>query len=261
MLQDSKGVVVENRLLARLPPDIAARVQRDTTTVALRRGDVLVSRANPLEHVYFPCGGACAVLTAMRDGRMVELAVVGSEGMIGLEAIVGGRTALDDVLVQIATPVARRMPVSTFQQHLQGMPILRDLMARYAMAHIAAIMQSTGCNALHAVEQRLARWLLATHDRVDNDTVALTHDQLAITLGVRRPTVSHAAAILQKAGIISYHRGTVRILRRDQLERAACECYGTVREAFARLNVPLARERMRVTEGYGGASKATPTAR
>ena len=255
MTPGAMSVHGENRLLARLPADVASRLRRDMTTVALRRGDVLVSRATPLEYVYFPCGGACAAVTAMRDGRMVELAVVGSEGLIGLEAIVGGRTAIEDVLVQIATPAARRMAVPTFQRHLQDLPVFRDLMVRYAMAQIAAIMQSTGCNALHPVDQRLARWLLATHDRVDSDTFALTQDQLAITLGVRRPTVSLAAGILQKAGMISYHRGTVRILHRDQLEDAACECYGAVRETFSRLNVPLARERADPSLGYASARR------
>jgi CRP-like cAMP-binding protein len=232
-----------NRLLARLAPGIADGLRRDMTTVTLRRGDVLVSRGNPLNHVYFPCGGACAVVTVMRDGRMVELAVVGSEGLIGLEAILGERTAIEDVVVQIASPAAYRMAVPVFQQLLREAPAFRELMVRYAMAQIAAIMQSTGCNALHAVEQRLARWLLATHDRVGDDTFALTQDQLAISLGVRRPTVSLAAAILQKSGLIAYRRGVVRILQRQQLEEAACECYDVVRETFARLDVPLARER------------------
>jgi CRP-like cAMP-binding protein len=239
---------LENRLLARLAPDIADALRGEMTTVTLRRGDVLVSRANPLTHVYFPCGGACAVVTVMRDGRTVELAVVGSEGLIGLEAILGGRTAIEDVVVQIASS-AYRMAVPVFHQLLQEAPAFRELMIRYAMAQIAAIMQSTGCNALHAVEQRLARWLLATHDRVGADTFALTQDQLATSLGVRRPTVSLAAAILQKSGLIAYRRGVVRILQRQQLEEAACECYDVVRETFARLDVPLARER---------AGRATP---
>jgi CRP-like cAMP-binding protein len=157
---------------------------------------------------------------------MVEVATVGREGMLGVSAILDARgPELGVTMVQAAIPVCYRMPIRAFRREFDRRGSFHTLLTRYAVAHMGFVMQSTACNARHSVDQRLARWLLTAHDRVGQDEFPLTQEFAAMMLGASRPTVTIAAGALQRAGLLAYRRGIVRIVNRARLEAAACECY------------------------------------
>ena len=161
----------------------------------------------------------------MKDGRSVEAGVVGNEGFTGTPAAVGLNSSPLQAVVQISGD-GFRVEVGAFQNTLESTPHLRLMLSRYAVVQGMQVAQTAGCNRLHGIEQRLARWLLMTQDRVDSESLAITHDFLATMLGTDRPTVSFAAGILQKKLFIEYSRGAVKIVNRKKLEDSACECYG-----------------------------------
>jgi CRP-like cAMP-binding protein len=171
----------------------------------------------------------------MEDGRMVEVATVGKEGMIGLTAFFGNERPFGGAMVQVPEVDAQIMSVAVFRRETERRGAFRELMARYCQAFLAMVMQSSACNSLHPVEQRCARWLLMTHDRVGRNEFALTQEFLAVMLGVRRPTVTLVAGALQKAGLIEYGHRRIVILNRRALEAASCECYRVVTAHFDRL--------------------------
>ncbi|HLY65138.1 MAG TPA: Crp/Fnr family transcriptional regulator [Chloroflexota bacterium] len=186
----------------------------------------------PFRHVWFPLSGVVSLVVLMKDGRGVDAATVGFEGMVGAPVVLG--TELSQVTVQIEGE-ALRVPAPEFCQLLQQDPALRDVLLRYIDVLLTQALRSTGCNRLHGVEERLARWLLTTHDWVWRDQFHLTQDFLALMLGVRRPSVTVAAGALQQKGMITYRRGDVAILDREALERTSCEDYEAIRDAFERL--------------------------
>lgn len=189
--------------------------------------------------VYFPNSGVSSVTTVLGDGRLVETAVIGAEGMVGIEAFFSDApVSQGEVMMQVPGTDAEMLPIEVFRQAITELPALRELVGRYAMAVLRQSMQSTACNALHAVQERCARWLLLTHDRVEGDTFELSHEFLAVMLGIARPSFSVAAGALQNAGIITYRHGVMRILKRNALEQASCECYARVREQFNLLSLP-----------------------
>jgi CRP-like cAMP-binding protein len=186
--------------------------------------------------VYFPNGGVASITTALLDGTLVEVATVGDEGFVGLDAFfTADAIAPGETLIQIPDTSAEMMDVEAFRNQLAYGGSFRDLIGRYAQVVIAQMMQSSACNALHPVLQRCARWLLMTHDRVHHSEFHLSHEFLAVMLGVQRTTVSIVAATFQDAGLIRYRRGRMRILNREGLEASACECYSTIRAHFNRL--------------------------
>lgn len=216
----------QNRLLAALPVAVHRRVSRSLQTLPLNVKEVLQTAGAPIEHVYFPGGGFCSILTVLDDGSMVEVATVGREGMLGVGAILdGSEPALSLTMVQAAADTCYRMPIEAFRRELARRGPFYALLTRYAVAHMGFVMQSTACNAKHSVEQRLARWLLLAHDRVGHDEFPMTQEFAAMMLGVSRPAVTVVAGTLQKAGLIAYHRGMLRIVNRKKLEKASCECY------------------------------------
>jgi CRP-like cAMP-binding protein len=187
--------------------------------------------------VYFPAACVCSIVNVMQDGRMVEVATVGSEGMIGITAFLGGDLPPGETFVQVPVPNGdgQAMPVEAFRLEVERRGPFHDLMNRYAQALTAMIMQSTACNGLHSVEERCARWLLMTHDRVGQDEFQLTQEFLAIMLGVRRPTVTLVMHALHREGVIDYGHRMTRVIDRKGLEAASCECYGVVKAQFDRL--------------------------
>jgi CRP-like cAMP-binding protein len=221
-------------LLATLSPDVFDRITGGLEVIHLRLKDVLHKPGDPVRHVYFPGGGFCSVLTVLNDGSMVEVATIGREGMVGLSAVVNG-SAPDPSLtmVQAATDVCYRMSTEAFDAEMDRRGEFKTLLGRYAQALIGFVMQSTACNAVHSVEQRLARWLLMAHDRVARIEFPMTQEFLALMLGATRPTVTVVAGTLQRADLIAYHRGRVTIVDRDGLERASCECYRTATALLA----------------------------
>lgn len=215
-----------NLLLARLPPDDYARLIPSLDVIPLPLKEFLHKPGQPPQHVFFPGGGYVSILTALADGGMVEVATIGREGMVGaFAATEGGTPPTSATLVQAASDTCYRMTVAAFRAEMGQRGALYDLVTRYANALIGFIMQSTACNAVHSVEQRLARWLLMAQDRVASENFPMTHEFIAMMLGATRPTVTVVAGTLQKAGLITYHRGHVTIVDRERLEAASCECY------------------------------------
>jgi CRP-like cAMP-binding protein len=214
-----------NRLLAALPADDYARVARALEVVPLRLKDVLHKPGEPIRHVYFPGGGFCSIVTVLQDGRMVEVATIGREGMVGISAVLDGSPPSSAAMVQGETDTCYRMTADAFRREMDRRGLFYELLAHYAQALVGFVMQSTACNAVHTVEQRLARWLLMARDRMGSDDFPLTQEFVAMMLGATRPTVTVVAGTLQKAGLITYHRGHVTIVDRGKLEAASCECY------------------------------------
>src|SRR6185436_5855108 len=224
-----------NRLLAALPADDYQRIARDLVPRPLRVRQVRHKHGEKLTEVYFTGRGICSITNAMEDGGMVEVATVGSEGFIGIGAALGDSIASGEAFVQVQGDAAQVMSVEAFQREMDRRGAFYDLVSRYTQAFVGLVMQSVACNGLHSAEERCCRWLLMTHDRIAQDEFPLTHEFLAIMLGVRRPTVTLVMAELARAGIVSHVRGHVRIVDRAGLEGASCECYRNVRAVFDRL--------------------------
>jgi CRP-like cAMP-binding protein len=225
-----------NKLLSALPPVDWQRIAPYLTTVPAPFQHVFHKQDGPIEDVYFPSSGAWSLTKTMEDGATAEVATIGNEGMLGAAVFFGDRQAHTQCIVQIAGDVdAVKMPVAAFLAEMELRGAFYNRVIRYYQAHSIQIQQTTACNALHPAEQRCCRWLLMSRDRVGRDELKLTHEFMAIMLGVRRPTVTIIAGTLEKAGLISGHRGTINIIDRAGLEAASCECYATVKAHFARL--------------------------
>jgi CRP-like cAMP-binding protein len=224
----------ENRLLAALPGKDYDRLLPELDKVSLGVKDVLYEADRPITHVYFPLNGVMSLVVAMRDGLSVEVGTIGNEGMVGTPVFLGADKSPTQAFSQVPGE-ALRMKSGAFKKEMEREGPLHGLVQRYTQAMINQISQSVACNHLHSVEERMCRWLLMTHDRVDCDDFPLTQEFLALMLGVRRPSVTVVAGILQKAGLIRYHRGRITVLDRKRLEASACECYAVVKKEFDRL--------------------------
>jgi CRP-like cAMP-binding protein len=225
-----------NRLLASLPAADFARIAPDLETIPAKLKQVFHRHGEVVRNVYFPNGGVVSVTAVLNAGAVVEVATVGDEGMVGLEAFFGtGALAQGDTMMQVPDTSIEMISVEAFSREIATRGALHDVMGRYAQVTVGQMMHSTACNALHQVHERCCRWLLMTHDRVHRDDFHLSHEFLGMMLGVRRQTVTVVAGTLQKAGLISYVHGHIRVLDRKGLEAAACECYASIREQFSRL--------------------------
>jgi CRP-like cAMP-binding protein len=167
----------------------------------------------------------CLCLTVLEDGNMVEVATIGREGMVGVSAVLDGTPVTSAAMVQGETGTCYQMKVDAFRREMDRHGAFHQLMTHYTQALYGFVAQSTACNAVHSVEQRLARWLLMARDRMGRDDFPLTQEFVAMMLGASRPTVTIVASTLQKAGLITYHRGHVSIVDGEKLEAASCECY------------------------------------
>jgi CRP-like cAMP-binding protein len=223
-----------NRLLAALPPEDMARLLPQLAPVTFGLGDVLYEPDRALAYLYFPTTTVVSLIYTMLDGTTVEMDVVGNEGVVGIALFMGGDTTPNRAIVQVAG-AAFRLQAPVLRVEFQRGGALQLALLRYTQALITQISQTAACNRLHAIEQRLCRWLLLTRDRVPTDQVQMTQEFLAHMLGVRREGVTVAAQHLQAAGLIHYARGHITILDRPGLEATACECYGVVRDEFTRL--------------------------
>jgi CRP-like cAMP-binding protein len=228
---------LRNRLLASLPPDSYTEAALDLDLMAVAVGDVVVDDAARMQHVFFPNGGVYSVTAEMLNGDLVEVATVGLEGMLGVNAFLGDLQGSGRSLQQVPDGLLPRMRVRDFLKHTAQSGPFRDVIMRYAQANFLQVMQSTACNALHNVEQRCCRWLLQTHDRVDGDSFLLKQEFLAIMLGASRPTVNRVVGGLQEAGLIRTRYGRIQIVDRKKLERSSCECYRVVVDHFKRLGL------------------------
>jgi len=223
-----------NRLLAALPAEEMEVLRPDLEQVALPFKQTLFETDKPIEWVYFLHRGVASIVQEMGDGTVVEVAVIGPEGLVGLAATFGGGFISAKAFIQVPSE-ASRIEAGAFRRAFDRCPRLRELVGRYTLALISQLARNSACNRVHEVEQRLARWLLLTHDRAHANTFPLTQEFMAQMLGVARPSVSIAAGVLQRAGLISYARGRITITDRPGLEAASCECYRVIRGQFDRL--------------------------
>ncbi|MFL5335131.1 MAG: Crp/Fnr family transcriptional regulator [Geminicoccaceae bacterium] len=219
-----------NHLLAALPFEALAELRPQLEAVELPLRRVLHAAGEPIAAVWFPETGYVSMLAYMEDGDAAEVGLIGREGFIGLPVLLGADH--DDIEAMVQSPgTALRLDAAPFREELERIPAFRTLLLRYALVHHGQVARTAACNGRHHTDQRLARWLLMAHDRARTDEFPMTHEFLAMMLGVRRAGITIAAGQLQKAGFIHYERGCIEVTDRPGLESVACECYGIVRRA------------------------------
>ncbi len=221
-----------NRILQSLNEQDAERLLPHLKLIRLSQGKLLYSAGDEMHTAYFVESGMVSLLAALEDGRVSEVAMIGSEGIVGAPIILGVPRILFHVIVQLPT-VAYSIKSSELRRALDASDALKDLALRYTHALIMHIAQSAVCNNFHPVEARLSRWLLTARDRLDTDSFRLTHECVSQMIGAPRSSVTEAAGALQRAQLIRYTRGQLAILDRAGLERASCECYGIIRKSLA----------------------------
>ena len=222
-----------NLLLDALPSDDYERLRERLEPVALPAGMSIYEANEPITHVYFVTSGIISMVTTMHEGT-VEVGVTGCEGMAGIPIVLYAESMPTRAFVQVEGD-ALRLPAQDLRDAMDESPALRRLLSRYALALFDQAAQSVACNRLHTLEERCARWLLMTHDRARSDVMPLKQTFLAEMLGVHRPAVTVAAGALQRAGMITYARGKMRILDREALQGASCECYAIIKRSMEQL--------------------------
>jgi CRP-like cAMP-binding protein len=223
-----------NFLLSLLPEAERQRLLSKYGTVAMAIETVLYKAGSPIDAVYFPLSGMVSLVIDSAEGETIEIGVVGNEGAVGFGVALGAAVSHNTALIQMAGEFVR-IRRDDFLAEFANSAALGALVGRFSLALTAQISQSVLCNHAHPMEERICRWLLMAHDRAGGDEIRLTQRFLADMLGVRRPTVTVAAGMLQKAGYIGYSRGTVRVLDRQGLEDTACECYYVVNQRLCDL--------------------------
>jgi CRP-like cAMP-binding protein len=216
-----------NRILRDLPPQDRIRLTAALQPVAFELGDVICEPGQRLDHIYFPTTAVVSSLYTTEEGETAEMGLVGNDGVVGVSLFLGGEATPNQATVVVAGD-ALRLAAHVLRKEFAAGGALQALLLRYTQALITQISHTAVCNRLHAVEQRLCRWLLMCHDRVDRDDLQMTQEFIANVLGGRRETVTVAAGHLQDAGLIRYSRGHIAIVDRKGLEAAACECYPAV---------------------------------
>lgn len=223
-----------NHLLAALPSAVLAGLLPRMQLVTVEVRDTLYMAEAPIKAVHFIETGWTSLIAQLEDGMTAEVGLVGREGMVGLPLVFGVDTSYVEAMVQ-GSGTALRMEADAFRQALDDHLPLRALLLRYSEYMLAQVTQTAACNGNHGLEQRLARWLLMTHDRASGDELPMTQEFLATMLCVHRPSVTVAARILQRANLIRYGSGTITVVDRPGLEAAACECHGVVRRQYQKL--------------------------
>jgi len=225
---------LDNKLLASLSRRDFDMLAAHLTASSLAQGEVVYEAGAEVDHVYFPHGGMFSLLAVMRDGKAIETATVGREGVVGAMAGLGLYKSLVRAIVQLPVS-ASKIAAAPFRRVVASSDPLRDLCVRYNEVMLAQARVTAACNALHRIDARFCRWLLQSADRAASDTLSLTQELLAEMLGVRRTSVTEVARRMQKKGVITYTRGVIRILDRAGLKRLSCECYETLMEQEATL--------------------------
>ena len=225
--------VFGNRILDSLPDSDAAGIARELEDVALNIRHTLYHANEPITHIYFPVNCVLSVLAVMRNGAAVEISTIGYEGLSGSQLVFGAERPESSMICQVAGD-AKRLPTPVFLHYFESSKTFRRLVYAYTESLFNFMGQSIACNRLHTLNERCARWLLSTQDRVGADQFFLTQEFLAIMLGTSRPAITVAAGALQEAGLISYHRGHVVIRDREGLTNASCECYQVTARSIER---------------------------
>jgi CRP-like cAMP-binding protein len=220
-----------NRLLAALEPDDYAHLEPHLEVIEVSQGRVLYEPDEIVQHAYFPHDACVSLVNVLEDGASVEVAMFGREAAFGFVSELATGTAFGRYIVQISGTVSR-ISVGRLHEAIDTRPRIRQLIRAFAEALIIQTFQMVTCNAVHSVEARCCRWILSTHDRLDQDVLPLTHEFLAEMLGVQRSTVSVVTRALQASGLITQGRGVITVTNRAGLEQATCECYGKIRRKF-----------------------------
>ena len=218
---------IANGLLLALPAATLKRLRPALKYLNTTRGQVIDRRDAPVRHLYFVNRGLVSMVKTMRDGRTVEITAIGIEGATDPHALFGIEAAVLETVVQIPG-TAFRIRRDTLRDEMAKDAALREMMQNYTHFSFNQLAQTAACNRLHSLEERCCRWLLIAHDSALSDTFPLTHEFLAMMLGVQRAGVSIAASFLKRAGLIRYTQGRITITDRAGLEDAACECYGSI---------------------------------
>jgi CRP-like cAMP-binding protein len=226
---------MRNRLIDALPRDVTDGLERYFERVTLARGQVLHHPGDTIRHLHFPLTCLVSITVTMKEGKTAEAGAAGNREVVGVNAFMGGReTNQTEYVVQIEGE-ALKIEAQPLRDAFDSNKAVRDVFLKYTQAYIAQLSQNAGCNRLHNVEQRFARWLLEVHDRIDTKDLRLTQDFVGEMLGVHRPTVTEIATKLEEQGLISVRRGLIRISDLTGLEQIACECYEVVKEEYDRL--------------------------
>src|SRR5919199_781392 len=234
-VSENHYMTIENQLLASLSRETCEKLAPYLKRVSLKQGDRLHEPDEIIKELYFPIDCLLSITITMSDGSTIETGLVGNREVLGINAVMGSsETSQTEYSVQIAGS-AMKIDARVLWEEFERNKELRNVLLRSTQALIAQISQTTACNSLHVLEQRLPRWLLEAQDRVNLNDLKLTQEFLSDMLGVRRAGVTQAAQKLQENGLIEYRRGLVQILDKGRLEEAACECFGTVREEYDRL--------------------------
>ena len=223
-----------NRLLAALPPKDVASLYRRFPTVDLTLRSSLYKAGKPIDAAYFPLSGMISLMQTLEDGMAIEVGLIGAEGIFGVPLALGARASQTDAVVQ-GEGTALRIPAKAFVAELARSEKLRSLVMRYTHALLAQVFQTAACNGRHNLQQRLARWLLEVHVRMDGQGIDISHESLSYMLGCRRSGVTVALGALRRPGIVEAVRGNITVKDRKRLEARACECYRSVRAEFSRL--------------------------
>lgn len=224
----------QNHLLDALLQTEYDRLSVNLELVKLHLGEVLYESGEHLQYVYFPIDSIVSMLYVMEDGASAEIAVVGNEGILGVSIFMGGETTPSRAVVQSAGHGYKLRAHLLKDEFNRAGPVMR-LLLRYTQALITQMSQTAVCNRHHSIEQQLCRWLLLSIDRLDSNELNMTQELIANMLGVRREGVTEAAGKLQRAGLIDYKRGRIKVLDRPALENRVCECYQVVKTEFDRL--------------------------
>jgi CRP-like cAMP-binding protein len=226
-----------NHLLAALPPEQLKRWQQPLEYVDLRLGQVLYEPGDTLTHVYFPTSAIVSLLYVMKNGESAEIAIVGSEGIVGVPLFMGGGSTSSRALVQSEGGAYRLIAALMKQEFDKGGPVQR-LLLRYTQALMTQMVQTAACNKHHPLDQQLCRWLLLSLDRLQGTQMRMTRQLIAHMLGVSAETATAAVLNLKALGLIDYEDGRIQVLDRQALEKRSCECYAAVKQEYDRL-LPL----------------------
>ncbi|MDQ1524138.1 MAG: hypothetical protein QOE47_2062 [Pyrinomonadaceae bacterium] len=221
----------DNRLLAVLPAEDYARLLPGLTPITFTLGEVIYESQRQMEHVYFPTTSHVSLLYTMIDGSTAEVGLVGNEGLVGIALFMGGDTTPDQAIMQ-GSGEALKMETAMMLPEFSRGGAFQLALLRYTQALITQISQTAVCNRLNTIEQRLCRWMLMTHDRVEGDEFRLTQDFISHMLGGTREQITVAASMLKKQNLIDYSRGRIKILDRAGLEAASCKCYRVVKDEY-----------------------------
>lgn len=228
-------MAIKNLLLACLPRDVYARIERDLKPVSLAHGEVLHRPGEEIRDLYFPTTCMISITVTMGEGQTVETGAIGRRGVVGINAFMGGsETTQTEYIVQIVGD-ALKIDAAPLKKEFNRNTQMRDVMLKYTQAMIAQISQNVGCNRIHGIDERCARWLLEVRERVEMDEFPLTHEFIAQMLGVRRAGVTECAGRLKEQGLIDYTRGYIQITDVQGLEAVSCECYVVLKNEYDRL--------------------------